>query len=187
MKDRRENIWCENENGTWNEKDAEMQLMFIRQFVRLLEGGFNDDFYRIMKEAISDEDLREKAIAAAMEMYEIITNKNNASGYCINHITSGVYEYFIVDMNRTGKVPETCYATREEAELEASKYEDVYVLDIPTEEYYIVVNTKTGKRAFELLFPYEERALTFLYKRAMPEAWEAFVTANGKKVWKEAV
>ena len=67
------------------------------------------------------------------------------------------------------------FDTEEEAEAELEGLKYGYIDEHDAEEWFVVVNNETGKNAFNMMFPYELRALTFLYSKARPDAWMKYL------------
>jgi len=128
----RVSTWCENGDGkTWNVDKAEKQIASIKQFTLFyrgdgkLEGSAN----AILSQLFKDDAFREVVKDAAKEMAEIMDNKDNSSGYHINHVTSGKIAYcvFSTEGDKAYTTDGVEYNSREEAEKKAETYEDAYV------------------------------------------------------------
>ena len=73
------------------------------------------------------------------------------------------------------------FDTLEEAKAAAKNYKYSYINEYPKDEWWIVVDNRTNRGVYQILFPTEERALTFLYKVAQPKAWCEYIAARNKK------
>ena len=218
---------------TWNVTEAEADIRRIKQFANLfkvpevVEATKTQLIHTLFG---SKPELEQLVIDAATEMCNILMEKDNASGYHLNHIVSGKTVYSLWDNN--GKVYveaavfddkaeadafvaqqddanieeveedgvtryHVCvldeeqtemmrenegggefvadFDAREEAEAEAEAFERSYIIECPSEEWYVVVNNETSKSAYPMMFPTEVRGLAFLYKKAKPEAWMKYV------------
>lgn len=216
--------WNKDDKPTWNVKEAEADIHFIEQFARMAK--FDGIMEKIMPQLIKDKTLCELGMAAAKEMYGIMSDKDNPSGYHLNHILSGktVFSLF----NNNGKVyqcectttdkdeayriagqfddayvddtlengiatfyvqvldkegteqmrDDECYGefvadfdTYDEAEAEGASLDRFYILEMPSEEWWMVINNETNTSAYKMMFPTKTRALAFLYNAAKPKAW----------------
>ena len=72
------------------------------------------------------------------------------------------------------------FDTLEEAQAECGAYKHASIEEMPSEEWWTVIDDSTGRQAFRMLFPSEIRALAFLYRAAMPPAWKAYVEKYGR-------
>lgn len=220
---------------TWNVPEAEQDIRNVKRFANLyaVPAVANAAENQLIHAIYGKNEVYEHLITdAAREMYEIISNKDNATGYHINHITSGktvftlwnnngeVYidqasfatedeakdyvkenqlianvesvedadegtrwHVFVLDEDETERIRKEEFGgewvadfdTIEEAEAEAESLERSYIVEMPSEEWWIVIDNKTNKSAFKMMFPTKVRALAFLYKLAKPKAWMAYV------------
>ena len=67
------------------------------------------------------------------------------------------------------------FDTKEEADAEGAAFDSYYLMENPSDEWWVVVNNQTGKAVYTMLFPTERRALAFLYRIAKPDAWMKYV------------
>ena len=218
---------------TWNVMEAEKDIRTIKQLANLftlppIEKSVKEQLIHTLYG--SRPELEQLVIGAAEEMHSIMKQKDNASGYHLNHIVSGKTVFSLWNNNGKIYVEDAVFDTKEEAEAHAAQYEDanvdeidtdgvirygVYVLDdeqtemmrdnewggefvadfdtmeeaeaeseafersyiveMPSEEWYVVVANDTSKAVYTMMFPTEIRGLAFLYKKAKPVAWMKYV------------
>lgn len=127
------------------------------------------------------------------EMVEILGNKDNYTGFHINHMTDGTIQYVVsaicdcVNEDGTPEVQDgvpACgtkfvgpFNTRKEAEEAEKKLDNVIssrILEEPGEEFYSVLRDSDSSIVTKVLFPYELRALAVLYIFAKPDAFVAY-------------
>ena len=128
--------WCDNADGeTWNVKMAESQVRSVMQFAKALSDKNLEDLTRnvIMKKLFPSAEMYRAVVDAAEEMAAIMNDKNNASGYHINHATSGKSVYCVYSSEGDNKEYTTDgheYKKQEEAEAKAAEYEDAYAQEV---------------------------------------------------------
>ena len=223
-------------NERFNVPAAEEDISFVKRFRCFIKDGKFEPGSDSLIMALSggDDERADLIRKAALEMNDIIINKDNSSGYHINHITSGKNVYCVYTMDNF-KVYTFAgqYGSKEEAEKAAEEYEDAYaeeigegqwcvmsldkdltqhekenglvsgeyvgefdtleeaqaecaayqyasIDEIPSEEWWVVIDNSLGRQAFKMLFPSENRALAFLYRKAMPPVWRTYVEKCGR-------
>lgn len=67
------------------------------------------------------------------------------------------------------------FDTKEEAEAECSAYKYPEITEFDSEEWWVVVNSRTKKPAFKMLFRSDTTALARLYRLVQPRAFMAYV------------
>lgn len=231
----RKETW-DNDNGHFNVPAAEEDISFVKRFRCFIKDGKFDPGSDGLIRALSggDDERADLIRQAALEMNDIIINKDNSSGFHINHITSGKIVYCVYTLdNLKAYTFAGQYGSKEEAEKAAEGYEDAYTEEIgdgqwcvmsldedltqyekendlvpgeyvgefdtleeaqaecaayqhtsidemPSEEWWVVIDNSFGKQAFKMLFPSENRALAFLYRTAMPPVWKSYVEKYGR-------
>lgn len=224
------------ESEKWNVIEAEKDISAIQRFSIFFKNGTCDKAgEKIMGTLFRNTpDLRKDTEECAREMADILYHKDNASGYHINHITSGktvfsVYAYdelkmyfcygvcdsretaekeaallpdayvdghdgewivYCLDEDATQKAKEermgpadfiADFDTEEEAKAESLAYQYPEIREYPSEEWWVVVDDRTKKNAFGMLFPSDTRALAFLYRLIQPEAFMRYVEKYEQK------
>ena len=177
-----------NEDGSWNAKRATEDLLSLQSFMRLSSIA-PKSVTEIVLNSTNPQDTEEARKArydAAEELKEILSNKDNKFGYHLNHIESGekVYTVYYEDPSLAEKDDYEKVVQYKEFEVQtvAKEFEEekrkegtfMYTADNPREEFWVVIDNKTGKNVFGMLFPFEARALAFLYARIMPPAWKEY-------------
>ena len=71
--------------------------------------------------------------------------------------------------------------TLEEAEAKANEFDDAYVIENPSEDWWTVISNKTGKAVFNMMFPSPNRAIAFLYMAVKPKSWLTYLDAIDRK------
>ena len=177
-----------NEDGSWNAKRATEDLLSLQSFMRLSSIA-PKSVTEIVLNSTNPQDTEEARKArynAAEELKEILSNKDNKFGYHLNHIESGekIYTVYYEDSSLAEKDDYEKVVQYKEFEVQtvAKEFEEekrkegtfMYTADNPREEFWVVIDNKTGKNVFGMLFPFEARALAFLYARIMPPAWKEY-------------
>lgn len=177
-----------NEDGSWNAQKATEDLLSLQSFMRLSSIAPKSVTELVLNSTHpqDDEEARKARYNAAEELKEILSNKDNKYGYHLNHIESGDKVYTVYyddpalaekeDCDKAVEYKEFEVQTVAEEFAEEKKKEGtfMYTIDNPREEFWVVIDNKTGKNVFGMMFPLEARALAFLYARIMPPAWKEY-------------
>lgn len=181
--------------GKYTVKEIDDRLAGLMSLARMRKISGNKDLFKITdldtREDITDKE-KEKIMAredALEELEDIYQNKDNFTGFHVNHITSGNIQYVLNADKKTEEKDEYghniikidrigIYATKKEAEDATEKldgYEGYTILDVPTDEYYTVIRNEDGKEAAPCKPTEEALAYAILYSMAMPESFMKYM------------
>ena len=221
-------VWRASDDAEfWNAYQAQKDIEYIKGLLPFVK--YDEEENKLLDVICNNETEYKMMLDLCKEMSDIMNNKENASGFHLNHIVSGKTIYCVYDNNGLIYTPVGNYATEEEAQAEAAKlpgsrveegpdedkpfrvcmiddeetarmreekwggefvdqfnsmdeaeeeakqYENAYIQEEESEEWWSVVHNASGKLAFRMLFPTETRALAFLYSVAKPKAWMEYV------------
>ena len=118
---------------------------------------------------------------------EIAKDIKSMVKYEIDETPDGKYAVLVEDdvvtedmrKNHVGGEFVDVFDSREEAEDEGKSLGDYYILEQPSEEWYVVVNNETEKRVFDIMFPSLKRAIAFMYRELKPKAWVDYISFEG--------
>lgn len=138
--------WHNDEAKTWNVVEAEHDIRNIKYHANHFDNPQMAAFVKntILTQLYKEDKLRNLVIAAAQEMSDIMKNKDNDSGYHLNHVVSSKTVFSL--WNNNGKVYAYAgeYDTVEKAQEEAAKFDDAYVEPMETND-----GTKFMVQAFD--------------------------------------
>lgn len=119
-------------------------------------------------------DTREDAEAARAELDDATAALARVEAY------GDSFVLMVLDEEETDRLRESeCYGTfvadfdsMEEAEVELENLEEGYIVEMPADQWWMVVDNERKASLFKKMFPSETRALAFLYKYRTPPAWK---------------
>ena len=173
---------------TWNvpEMENKLQSIFSLSTIAGMEGGEN--LMNSIRAALGERG--EAHVAAIRELHAIRNNtKDNPTPYHLNCIHSGttLFSAHTIVHDEEGNATFKDigdFGTAEEAQAALDKIPDeenvektVYEYD--PDEWWAILRNDDGKNATGMLYPYELRALAFIYRFSPTPCFDADVVIHG--------
>ena len=175
----------EKKEDSFNVVEAEMRITEVLRFARVAGTDGADKFFAAIRNAMGPE-RADPLIAAAKEMAKVYYNtEDNPTNYHLNCIHSGTTKYGVVLETANDEVSgdDNDYDTEEQANaaiekaVKEGRAVDGFVVDFDPDEWWAVLD-KDNKNVFKMLFPTDRRALAFLYEKAKPAAYQAYLNSG---------